>query len=167
MAVPPFSTALSVKERVMANIQTTLAGITTAAGYSQDVKAALRFRKDIYEIPEFPTLMVIGLRERKKRHIGSPARSDVELDVEIQTVHSAAPESESETIHNALIRDIETALMADVGRGTGPGGQRNAVDTEVTETEFDVVAISQPYCVSTITLVVRYRHSLLDPTQAY
>jgi hypothetical protein len=167
MSVPPFSTPDSVKERVLANLAAVLATIKVENGYSQDVKSVLRFRRGVFDLPDFPSLMVIGLRERKKRHIGAPPRTDVELDVEIQTIHAHAPVDESETAHNALIRDIETCVMRDTGRGTGPDGQRNAIDTEVVETEFDVVAVGQPHCVSTVTLLVKYRHSMYDPTQAY
>lgn len=159
--MPTFSTTLSVKERILANIKTTLEGITVAAGYGNTIAKVLRFRIAGWQTQEFPTLMVVGVKEDKRAIEGGPARMNVELTCEVQAILTNDPVNDAETAHNLLLRDIETALQVDVQRGG------IARDTTITGTDFEVVEAETPYCISTVSIQVKYTHGRQDPTQAY
>lgn len=156
-----FSQTKSTKERILENIKTTLEGIKIANGYANDVQKVVRFRIAGWQTLEFPTIMVVGVKESKKGIEGGPSRMDTDLTVEIQSIYTNDPVDDSEEKHNLLLRDIEAALQVDVQRGG------NARDTTVVGTDFEVVEAQVPYCVSTLTAVVRFQHGREDPTRAF
>lgn len=156
-----FSQTKSVKERIIENLVSTLQGITTGNGYSHTVQKVNRFRIAGWQAVEFPTLMVIGVKEDKKPIEGLPARMECRLTFVVQCICTNDPVADSEELHNLLLRDIEAAIEVDVKRG------ENARETTVLGTDFEVVEAQTPFAVSTLTGEVRFQHGRQDPTLAY
>lgn len=155
-----FSTDLSVKERVLANMKTTLETITVANGYHQDLLYVMRFEDNPHDHVSFPIVSLVGVREDFTQLEGAPPKYDVELYVTVNAVVSQGPVTVSETAINYLLRDIITALMQDNTRG---GVARN---TRVIGTDLTVLATEQPFVTASVTIAIKYQHDRGDPTQA-
>lgn len=159
--MPTFAQSTSVKERILANIKTTLEGITVAGGYGNTVLNVSRYENNPHNEGSLPALGIVGVREDFVTIEGNPPRYNVELFVTITGIVAHEPVGDSETKQNLLIRDIIAALMVDRKRSN------LARDTKVTGTELSILEVEKPYSVSSVILSIQYQMSATDPTQHY
>jgi len=154
-----FANETSVKERVMEDIKSTLETIQLANGYGSDVGHVFRFSTNPHDYHTYPLIGILGVREDKTPIEGNPPRMDVVLSITISCVLATDPADVSETEHNLLLRDIETALQQDYTRGG------IARDTEVIGTDVEILETEVPLSVSSMAVQVKYQHDRADPTQ--
>ena len=151
---------LSVRERILQNIKETLEQINQSNRFAVNIAPVLRNRVAGYDLLDFPTLMLVGTREQKQRVTASPDKNDTRLFVDIEVLATNEAVHDSEEYHNLILRDVEAALMEDETRG---GLARH---TDITGTQFTVVAAQSPYALSILSLEIKFQHSSEDPTQA-
>jgi hypothetical protein len=109
-----------LRESILANIATTLRGITVAAGYQTNVRKVTRKFKDVSEITEFATCCVLA-SDSPLRHLDSNEQFEADLGFTIiGYVRTAKDISDSGALSMAvesLIGDTIKALYADFHRG--------------------------------------------------
>jgi hypothetical protein len=154
-----FANDTSVKERILVDIKKALEGVKRADGYHHDIQHVHRFSVNPIDFVSYPLVTIVGIREDKTEIEGSPPRMNVVLTVTISCVLSEDPADDSETSHNYLLRDIETALQQDYSRGG------IARDTVIVGTDVEILETEVPLSVSSLAVQVKYQHDRADPTQ--
>lgn len=158
--MPTFANSTTVRERIVANIETTLAGISIATGYHIDIASVQRVKPGGTVRRATPFIVIAeGAEEAKDGPLPTTSKF---LDIAVTTVISG-DEDETRPIDQVLsliAGDVETALMQDRTRGglavtTSPVGSMPA--------EFaDKSGVTSPAIHLLIT--VHYRHHHQDPT---
>lgn len=104
----------SVREQIIAEIVTTLGAVTVAGGYNNDLSGRVSRRlKHWEEVSEWPQVMIAGGSEGKSSLTTTYAQGDLEIIVRGYEHDAEDPGTKL----NALIQDVEKALMADPTRG--------------------------------------------------
>jgi hypothetical protein len=150
----------TVRERIMANIKTTLEGITIAGGYNFDFTADTVQRWSMHgnRLVDLPAVVISPGDEEEK---GSPNPFEecyliVYLDVFF--VNDEGDSVVTDTYLNRLQGDIKRAILQDHTRGG------EAIDTDVLGTTPFETTEGQPYAGIIMELGIRYRHLRSDPT---
>jgi len=153
--------AASVREQIIANIATALGDITTGNGYENTLVSVQRFMQGGLTVAQVPTAVVNFEDERKSQ--GPTERADCELSISIDlfAVHDQDVVSGSTaTVVDSLAADVEKAVMVDPTRG---GLARTC---EIESIHPFRLAESQPYVGATVSVRIRYQHSITDPYTA-
>lgn len=148
----------SVRELIVDNLTTALAAMSVAGGYNYDYPAPQRYQLMGQVMATKPAIVVVPLGEEKE--IGSSEIYECTLAVGlfVWADHPAAQSAiSSDAYMDRIIRDVERAVMVDVGRGG------KAVDTLLRG--FERITMSEgggEMCVR-VDVDVWYRHRLSDP----
>ncbi|MBL8013735.1 MAG: hypothetical protein JNN05_07790 [Candidatus Omnitrophica bacterium] len=151
---------MTIRERILANIKTTLESITTSNGYANTIASVQRWDKRGNALRLVPCIVVNAGQEEKEM---SPnpyftCRLSVYLDVWIR--QDEADSAATDTVLSGILGDIEKALMIDNTRGG------YAIDTNIkSNVPFETVE-GQPHAGLTIELEVLYQHTQSDPSIA-
>jgi hypothetical protein len=151
--------ANSRRKRIIDNVISTLAAVTTGGGYNFTIGQAARGFKNFNAIAEdlFPVVYAAGADEKRVNMTNGEFRSDLMISLVgyVRVADAANTEALEQAIDN-LIEDITKALMVDTTRGGF------STLTEIGEIDTDKGAFS-PY--ASVELVVRcqYRVSAATP----
>ena len=108
---------MTIRESILENLRTTLAEITAANGYHNDIASVQRWRQSGNSLLNIPCI-VINAGPEEKDPIPNPfttCRLTVYLDVWMRQDQSDP--QPTDTLLNSLLGDIEKALMVDYTRG--------------------------------------------------
>lgn len=151
---------MTIRERILANIKTTLEAITIANGYVNTIASVQRWDKRGNPLRQVPCI-VINAGQEEKQMSPNPyftCRLSVYLDVWIR--QDEADATATDVILSGILGDIEKALMIDNTRGGF------AIDTNIkNNVPFETVE-GQPHAGLTIELEVLYQHTQSDPSIA-
>ena len=120
---------MSVRENIASNIKTVIDAIS-----SPDIKLVSRkpFNIDELSQTQFPCVLIQSSEEnREDQELGSGAKTRTGTIDFIVNGFVQGSNTNIDTLRNALITAIETALESDITRGS------NAIDTEVVHVETD------------------------------
>lgn len=150
----------TVRERIIANLKSTLEGITTAGGYNFDFTPATVQRWTMHgnRLVDLPVIVVSPGGEDEKA-LPNPLEEcllTVYLDVFFVTDPQDAVSTD--TYLNRLQGDIKQAVLSDPTLGG------EAVDTDVLSTTPFETTDGQPYAGIIMEIQIRYRHRRTDPT---
>lgn len=151
---------MTIRERILANIKTTIEAITTANGYANTIASVQRWDKRGNPLRLVPCIVVNAGQEEKEM---SPnpyftCRLSVYLDVWIR--QDDADSTATDVILSGILGDIEKALMIDNTRGGF------AIDTNIkSNVPFETVE-GQPHAGLTVEIEVLYQHTQSDPSIA-
>jgi hypothetical protein len=145
---------MSVRENIASNIQSVIDGIS-----SPDVRLCTRQPFELEELSQaqYPAVIVQTSEEnREDEEIGAGAKLRVGTIDFVILGFVKGSDSNIDTLRNALITAIETALETDVTRSS------NALDTEVIQVETDEGTL---FPVGGIRMVVRcvYKYNAGTP----
>ncbi len=150
----------TVRERILANIKTTLEAVTTVNGYNFDftTETVQRWSMHGNSIVDVP-MVVVSAGDEEERDAPHPYEECV-LHIYLDTfvVHAEGDNVATDTYLNRLQGDIKKAVLID---GTRAG---NAIQTQVLGTTPFETTEGQPYAGIIIEIAVRYRHLRSDPT---
>jgi hypothetical protein len=151
---------MTIRERILANIKTTLEAITIANGYVNTIASVQRWDKRGNPLRQVPCIVVNAGQEEKQM---SPnpyftCRLSVYLDVWIR--QDEADATATDVILSGILGDIEKAMLIDNTRGGF------AIDTNIkSNVPFETVE-GQPHAGLTIELEILYQHTQSDPSIA-
>jgi len=108
---------MSVRENILNNIESTLASISIANGYNNDIGFVTRESENFeqFETTDYP-FAIISWSTDDKETTGVPGQNVVS-DLEVIIQGGIYATSSRETALNNFLDDIETALCADGTRG--------------------------------------------------
>ncbi|MGE0267888.1 MAG: hypothetical protein AB7S78_05495 [Candidatus Omnitrophota bacterium] len=151
---------MTIRERILANIKTTLELITVANGYINTIASVQRWDKRGNPLRQVPCI-VVNAGQEEKQMTPNPyftCRLSVYLDVWIR--QDEADATATDVILSGILGDIEKALMIDNTRGGF------AIDTNIkSNVPFETVE-GQPHAGLTIELEILYQHTQSDPSIA-
>lgn len=150
MAAPP---PLPIRERVFANIQTTLASITTGAGYGSTMALVVRGHKSPLEHFSFPCASLLGATDPIKYSLGTK-RHNLLLAVRCWI---DATQATAATQLEVLLADIVKAMEVDTHRG----GYADA--TLEGPTQYLYQEATERLWGADIDFEIEYRTSVADP----
>lgn len=151
--------ANSNRKRIIDNVVSTIAAITTGGGYNFSIGQCQRGFKHYNAVPEdlFPSVYAAGADEDRKNSAQRTFTSSLMISVVgyVKTTDAANTAALEQDIDN-LIEDITKALMVDVTRGG------YAVTTELGEINTDKGAFT-PYASVEIIVHCEYRAAVTAP----
>ncbi|MBL8014440.1 MAG: hypothetical protein JNN05_11395 [Candidatus Omnitrophica bacterium] len=151
---------MTIRERILANIKTTLESVTIANGYVNTIASVQRWDKRGNALRQVPCI-VVNAGQEEKQMTPNPyftCRLSVYLDVWIR--QDDADSTATDVILSGILGDIEKALMIDNTRGGF------AIDTNIkSNVPFETVE-GQPHAGLTIELEILYQHTQSDPSIA-
>ena len=149
-----------VKENILANIKTTLEGITIPNGYANSILSVQRWIQKGNSLVDVPCI-VINCGPEEMEMSPNPFFTNkllVYLDVWVRQDESDT--QSTDTILNSLLGDIIKALMIDNTRGGF------AIDTNIkSNVPFETVE-GQPHAGIVVEVEIIYQHKLTDPSIA-
>ena len=151
---------MTVRECILENIRTTLAGITTASGFNNDIQSVQRWRQQGNSLVAVPCI-VINAGPEEKNPVPNPfmtCKFTVYLDV--WTRQDESDSQSTDTILNSLLGDVEKAIMQDITRGNF------AKDTNIKSNTLFETLEGQPYSGVVTELEIIYQHKQGDPEVA-
>ena len=151
---------MTIRERILANIKTTLDAITIANGYVNTIASVQRWDKRGNALRQVPCI-VVNVGQEEKQMSPNPfftCKLSVYLDLWIRQDESDSQPTDS--LLSSLLGDIEKSLMIDNTRGG------YAIDTSIkSNVPFETVE-GQPHAGLTIELEILYQHKQSDPSVA-
>ena len=152
----------SVRELIMKHVQSTLEGITTAAGYSTTLTGVERQLQRgqsfappmayVFELEDRP----IDETQQDAGGVAIQRTLEVGVGLVLQQDEAIDARSASEAM-NALIADVQRVMQLDVQRGT------HAIDTREVGVGEIAVSEGQPALMVTVNYEIAYRHLRTDP----
>ncbi len=144
-----------VEERIVANVITTLQGITVANGYNTTVAAVRRQHSNALQLRTWPACIVVheSADKRSKRLGMAPVMLTLTIIMALSTKDTTWP-----TLLERFIGDVDDALRVDVTRGG------DAVVTFSQESQiYDSDELGNTGVVAAQTIVeISYRTAYLD-----
>ena len=155
--------ANSNRKRILDNLKTTLAAITTGGGYNLDAGSVIRgfqhfnkFPEDVLASGKFAAC-IAGADEKRRNHTQREFRSDILASVVLYVKIADSADTEGlEQLKDNAIEDVTKALMVDVTRGG------YAVTTEIGDIDEDKGSFS-PFAMIEIVVRCEYRASVSTP----
>lgn len=148
---------MTVRESILANIKTVLAGVTTGNGYDNTLASVQRWRQDGNTTFDIPCVFIAAGPETKNVGPNPNMTCRLTIFIGIWTRQEKINTDPSDAILNSLLGDIEKALMLDVTRGG------YARDTNILSNEpFDSIE-GQPDIGLMVQMEVLYQHLQTDP----
>lgn len=154
----PEEIELTVREDILANIQSSLQGITTISGYANTIKSVQRWDDGGKSTVEIPFITISEGAEEKDPapHPLYTCRLPVYLEVETR---KGSDTRKMSVILNSLLGDVEKAIMADRTRGG------NAQNTVLKNNSQYTAVDGMPSAGIIIEIEVVYQHRQDDPTK--
>lgn len=152
--------ANSTRKRILDDIKTTLAAITTGGGYNFTVGGAQRGYRHFNSVPEdaFPYACIAGADEKRRNVTNRELRSDVLASI-VGWVKITGDANDTAAVEQAidnLIEDFTKALYVDITRGG------IATLTEIGDIETDKGAFA-PYGMFEMIVRCEYRAAVTAP----
>lgn len=150
----------TVRERIMANIKTTLEGVTVAGGYNFDFTADTVQRWSMHgnRLADLPAVVISPGDEEEKGQPNPFEECYLIVYLDIFFVNDEGDSIVTDTYLNRLQGDMKKAILLDHTRGG------EAIDTDVLGTTPFETTEGQPYAGIIMELGIRYRHLRSDPT---
>jgi hypothetical protein len=150
----------TVRERILANIKTTLEGITIANGYSFDFTAETVQRWSMHgnKLVDLPAVIISPGNEEEKSLPNNFEECVLSVYLDVFFVTEENDAVSTDTYLNRLQGDMKKAILQDHTRGG------EAIDTDVLGTTPFETTEGQPYAGIIMELGIRYRHLRSDPT---
>jgi len=150
----------TVRERMLANIKTTLEGITIANGYSFDFTAETVQRWSMHgnKLVDLPAVIISPGNEEEKSLPNNFEECVLSIYLDVFFVTEENDAVSTDTYLNRLQGDMKKAILQDHTRGG------EAIDTDVLGTTPFETTEGQPYAGIIMELGIRYRHLRSDPT---
>jgi len=150
----------TVRERILANIKTTLEGITVANGYNFDFTPDTVQRWSMHgnKLVDLPAVVISPGDEEEKSLPNNFEECTFTVFLDIFFVTEEADTVSTDTYLNRLQGDMKKAILEDHTRGG------EAIDTDVLGTTPFETTEGQPYAGIIMELGIRYRHLRSDPT---
>ena len=150
----------TVRERILANIKTTLEGITIVNGYSFDFTAETVQRWSMHgnKLVDLPAVIISPGNEEEKSLPNNFEECVLSVYLDVFFVTEENDAVPTDTYLNRLQGDMKKAILQDHTRGG------EAIDTDVLGTTPFETTEGQPYAGIIMEPGIRYRHLRLDPT---
>jgi hypothetical protein len=157
----------SVRERILANLKTTVESIAPsgvpASGYTTPIKRCYRWGVDLASGPLFPLVIIADTKESVEQLNVRMFEKSLTVEImglaQIEFVDDATVGAYA----SEFIADIEKVVMLDPGRGTS-GGCPNAITTKLVG-NGSMIEESADYQLSvSVTIEVKYRQRIGDPS---
>lgn len=152
----------TVRERILANIKTTIEGITVINGYHSQFTPKTVQRWSMYgnTSVDTPFLIIVPGEQEQSPLENSLSSCDMRVLLQVFFIHNKKDTVSTDTHLNRLEGDIKKAIMVDETRGG------NAKSTQIVGTApFDVVP-EQVVAGLIVGLSIQYRYLVSDPTVA-
>jgi hypothetical protein len=148
----------SIRENILANLKTTLEGITIALGYNNTMASIQRWNQRGNSLALVPCIVVNSGQEEKKPEPNPQATCKLAIYLDVWYRQDDDETRPSDQIISSLLADVEKAIMVDPTRGG------NAEDTNIlNNTPFETID-GQPSFGVVVELEIVYKHKLTDPT---
>ena len=150
----------TVRERILANIKTTLEGITITNGYNFDFTAETIQRWSMHgnRLVDLPAVVISPGDEEEKSLPNNFEECVLSVYLDVFFVTEENDAVSTDTYLNRLQGDMKKAILEDHTRGG------EAIDTDVLGTTPFETTEGQPYAGIIMELGIRYRHLRSDPT---
>jgi len=150
----------TVRERILANIKTTLEGITITNGYNFDFTSETVQRWSMHgnKLVDLPAVIISPGNEEEKSLPNNFEECVLGVYLDVFFVTEENDAVSTDTYLNRLQGDMKKAILQDHTRGG------EAIDTDVLGTTPFETTEGQPYAGIIMELGIRYRHLRLDPT---
>ncbi len=150
----------TVRENIIANIKTTLEGISIANGYDNDIANVQRWMQGGNNLRQVPCIILSAGSEIKTQevHPVTTCKLDIIIDVWIRHDEATDPRT-TDAILNSFLGDVERAMMADIYRGG------NAKNTIITGNMAFESTEGQPYAGIILETEILYRHLATNPKE--
>ncbi len=151
----------SVRERIIANIKTSLEVITQANGYNFDFSSQTVQRWSMHgNTPvDIPMIIVTPGDEMEEPSVHPFTECVLSVFLSVFYINDKNDPVPTDTYLNRLQADIKKAALLDHTRGG------EAIDTDIVSTSPFVSVEGQHYAGLMIELKVKYRHLRNDPTR--
>lgn len=150
----------SVREKILENLETTLALVKTEEGYNNDISSVQRWKQSGNSIVNVPCIIINGGSEPRSQHPNPLITCTLKVYLDLWIRHDEEAAESTDTYINSLILDIENALMVDYTRGG------YAQNIEIVNLDPFRGVEGNPHAGVTIEVDIKYRHEQGDPTQA-
>lgn len=151
-----------VEERILQDVQTTLAAIAAGDAYYTTVKRVHGMTQDPLECRELPAICVTY--EQTPEEYGAIDVVECGLKLQLYLVMDKQRDTWRRDL-TRFVADVKKALRVDHGRGN-VNGQANAFDTLITNTVLANQTDNFPVAMARVEVQVTYRHLVEDPTAA-
>jgi hypothetical protein len=151
----------SAREQIVADLQTTLQGVTTANGYQNTLVEVVREPRSPEHAQAYPFATLLEINERKQEGGELSPYGLLGCLLDCVVVVWAREPHDSEKLApeaNELLADVKRALMVDKTRGG------LAITTRMLGNEPDTDETGLPFGTHSARVQVWYRHSRTDPT---
>ena len=153
----------TVREKIFADLVTTLSGISTANGYDNNIASVQRWDMNGNNKVGVPAIIVNSGPEKNddgKAYDLTHCLLTVFLELWVRQNEAESAAMPTDKLLNSLLGDIKKSLAEDVTRGG------NAFDTEVTDVETFETVEGQQHAGLVVTIEIEYRHKQTDPKTA-
>lgn len=147
----------SRRELILDNIKDTLELITTDNGYNNTLASVQRWKQKGNSLVNIPCVIISAGREEKDPAPNPQATAKLTVFIDLWTRQDDDDTSDTDTLLDSLLLDIEKALAVDYTRG---GYAEDTIIRGITP--FETVEGS-PHCGLMIELEIVYKHKLTDP----
>ncbi len=154
--------SISIREKILVNIETTLAGIQGAPTYNNTFVSGSvqRFKQRGNSKAVCPCMIITAAPEEKEFGPDPYYTNRFSVGVEVYISQSEEDADDTDPELNSLLDDIIKALMADVTRGG------NARETAIKNITPFILIENQPYAGLIIEVEILYLHLINDPATA-
>lgn len=151
----------TVRENIIAQIQTMLGAIKQVNGYVNDIASAQRWQQHGNSLSSTPLIVIVPGEEVKTPDPNPFYTCHLPVALDVWICHDEQDTSQStDQIINSIMGDIEKCLMSDPTLG---GYAEDALFKSNTQFQG---APGQPYAGIIIILEVLYQHRITDSTQS-
>lgn len=150
----------AVREKILENLETTLALIKTEEGYENDVLSVQRWKQSGNSTKDVPCIIINAGSEPRIQNPNPLVTCILKVYLDLWIRHDEDAAESTDTYINSLILDIENVLMVDYTRGG------YAQNTEIVNLDPFRGVEGNPHAGVTIEVDIKYRHEQGDPTQA-
>lgn len=149
----------TIRESILAELKTTLAGIAVANGYNNTIANVQRWMQRGNSLVQVPCI-IIGAGPEEKEPIPNPEFTcRLSVNIEVWTRQAETDAQATDTILNSLLGDVEKCLMQDITRG-GYAENTTILGNVPFETEQGA-----PHAGIIIQVEIIYQHNAANPAQ--
>jgi hypothetical protein len=153
----------TVHDRIIANVQTTLAAIAAGSTFWTTVAYAPLMSGNPLTNPIMPCAIVNHMGVDEDYGAIDQIECNLKLAIICALAKNEGGDWQADIRHFA--EDVARALRIDFGRGT-LSGNANAFDTYIEHTDIANESDNFPVSLAQVNVRVQYRHLLTDPTVA-
>ena len=150
----------TVRENIIADLKTTLEGVSQANGYNNDIASVQRWQQRGNVLRSVPCIVISAGQEDKKPEPNPLMTCRLSVYLELYIRQNETDLTPTDSIINSLLGDIEKALMVDYTRSG------NAKDTNIKSVIPFETQEGQVNAGAVIELEIIYQHQQTDPEMA-